>query len=269
MKTAENQEAGYRQWRSPEPRCVFLLVHGLGTHSGRWEAAADFFLKKGVASYAVELRGIGPAAKPGARPESFDSCYDKILLLRKIAAKDNPGKKIFLIGESLGAITSFLLCASRPGLFSGLVCISPAFAARYKLPFLDSVRIAASLFYNPQKLFSLPFNSEMCTRDTDYRHRLDQDPLEYRTASSKLILGILFAQARAKAVKKILTPVLFLIAGEDKIVDPSAAAAVFRGLAAEDKTLVEFPGMYHALSIDLGKERVFEGILKWIEERVG
>ena len=81
MKTIETKEAGYRQWHSPDPRCVFLLVHGLGTHSGRWEAAADFFLKEGVASYAVELRGIGPAAKPGARQESFDSCYDKILFL--------------------------------------------------------------------------------------------------------------------------------------------------------------------------------------------
>ena len=261
MKTTEKGDGGYRQWRLPEPKYVFLLVHGLGAHSGRWEAMADFFLKKGISSYAVEL-------KDGSR-ENFGSYYGKILRLYGIIAKENPSKKIFLAGESMGALISFLLCAARPGAFSGLICISPAFAARERIAFPDGIRMLAALFYNPGKQFTLPFDSSMCTRDIDYINKMDQDPREYRSVPLRQIFEILLAQVYARAVKKkMMTPALFLIAGEDKIVDPAVSAAVFKGLAVKDKTLVEFPGMYHALSIELGKEAVFEEILKWAERRI-
>jgi len=234
------------------------LVHGLGAHSGRWDLAADFFMKRGVSSYAVEL----------GKPDSLAIYKSKILRLYDIAKRDNPAKKIFLVGESLGAIISFLVCAERPGLFKGLVCISPAFAPRKRPSPLTCVRMFASLFYDPGKEFTLPFDSSMCTRDIEYRTKLDQDPDEYRAIPVKKVFDILLAQRRVAALSRTMsTPALFLIAEEDKIADTAAAKEVFSRLAAEDKALVEFPGMYHSLSIDLGREAVFEEILKWVEEK--
>jgi alpha-beta hydrolase superfamily lysophospholipase len=97
---------------------------------------------------------------------------------------------------------------------------------------------------------------------------LDHDAREYHSASSKFILEILLAQARARKLRKdIVTPILFLVAGEDRIVDPSATKKAFNGLKAGDKTLVEFPGMYHALSIELGRDSVFEELLRWTEKK--
>ena len=248
-------------------RAVFLLVHGLGAHAGRWEALTDFFRERGISSYAVELRDFD---RHPAGHGSFRDNYKKIERLYDAAARDNPGKKIFLIGESMGALIAFLFTASRPALFNGLVCISPAFANRYKPAFLDSVKMALPLFYNPEKEFKLPFDSSMCTRDAYYRKKLDEDPREYRSVSSRVILEILMAQAHARFVRgKIAIPVLFLLAGEDKLVDPAASKKIFTALAVKDKTLVEFPRMYHSLSIEIGKEKVFEEILKWVEKRIG
>ncbi len=230
---------------------------------------ADFFLRKGISSYAVELRDLKATGKTGDRYESFGSYYSKILSLYYIAAKENPAKKIFLVGESLGALISFLLCVRRPGLFNGLICISPAFEASNKLSPSEYIRILAPLFYNPEKQFVLPFDSSMCTRDNDYIKKMDQDPYEYRSVSSRMVFYIFLAQIRARIVKnKMSTPVLFLIAGDDKIVDAAKSKAIFKGLAVKDKTLVEFPGMYHSLSIDLGKEEVFGEILKWTEKKI-
>ena len=48
------EETGYRQWTVPEPKALLLLVHGLGANSGRWQAMAEFFMKHGVSSFAVE-----------------------------------------------------------------------------------------------------------------------------------------------------------------------------------------------------------------------
>lgn len=266
MADVAGEAIEYKQWAHTSPRAVFLLVHGLGAHAGRWEAAGDFFAKKGFASYAIELRSF---SSPDYSKESFRNFYTRILRLYNIAARETSGKKIFLAGESMGALISFLLTIENPGLFGGLICIAPAFANIYKPLPVDLVRILAPLLYGPQKQFKLPFDSSLCTRDINYQNKMNVDPREYRSASSKIILDIFLAQVRAGIVKKRLkTPALFLIAGEDRIVDARAAKKVFKGLTVQDKTIVEFPGMYHALSIDLGKEKVFEEMLRWAEERI-
>ena len=259
MRSPENEDLGYRKWCIQDPRCVFVLVHGLGTYSGRWEDMADFFLKDRISSYAVDLPNL----------HSVSSFYGEILRIYKIAVKDNPGKKIFLVGESLGGLASFLFAAEQPELFNGLVCISPAFASRNKLRFSEAINMLAPILYNPSKQVKLPFDSSMCTRDADYRKKMEGDPFEYRSISAALGLGILMAQIRAGSVsKKIKTGVFFLLSGEDMIVDTGISKKIFDGIPARDKTLREFPGMYHSLSIELGKEIVFEELLEWVKKRI-
>ncbi len=262
MPDNKDEAIEYRKWASPSPDAVLLLVHGLGAHAGRWEAMAEFFLKNRISSYAIEL---GNPVRAGY----FRNYQDQILSLRAIAAKDNPGKNIFLIGESMGALISFLLVSVHPEPFRGLICLSPAFSNRCRLSAADNLKFLAALFYNPKKKFMMPFDLSMCTRDTEYVRYLSSDPREYRAISAGSILQIQLFQIRAIfAAKKIMTSSLFLIAGEDKLVNPRASAEIFRRLAASDKALVDFPGMYHSLSIELGKEKVFEEIRRWVEKRM-
>ena len=269
MQNEKNMEIGYRQWRPPSPRAIFLLVHGIGAHSGRWEAMADFFLLNGIASYAIDLKAFDPHGVPDDSPNRFRDYYDKILRLYDIVSKENPSKKIFLIGESMGALVSFLLVTGLPNSFSGLICLSPAFANKHKPTIVDSLKMLACLFHDKERRFKLPFDSCMCTRDADYIKRLNEDPREYRSIPAREIFDILTAQARMRFTKnKIGMPVLFLIGRDDSIADSQTASKVFKGLVAADKTLVEFPGMRHSLSIELGKEAVFEEILKWVEKRI-
>lgn len=258
MKSFEKDDAGYRKWGAPDPRCVFLLVHGLGAHSERWENMAGFFLQRAISSYAIDLSEFN----------CVRCYYSEILRIREIVRKNNPGKKVFLVGESLGGLASFLFTAEHPGLFNGLVCISPAFVSRKTFKFYETIKMLAPIIYNPSKKVALPLDSSMCTRDMDYRKKLDSDPREYRSASVRLIFDILVAQARVKSRSKNMnTPVLFLVSGNDLIVDPGASKKVFDIIPAKDKTFLEFSGMYHALSIELGKEAVFEELFKWAEKR--
>jgi alpha-beta hydrolase superfamily lysophospholipase len=98
---------------------------------------------------------------------------------------------------------------------------------------------------------------------------MDSDEREHRLASSRSIARILFYQTLAGVSgSKVSTPTLFLVAGDDKIVDPAASIEIFKRLTVKDKALVEYPDMYHSLSIELGKEKVFEDLLKWVENRI-
>ncbi len=258
----------YERREAPSPQAVLLLVHGLGAHCGRWEFLSQFLLQSGISSYAIELKGFGETKGPRGHIDSFGTYFGDICTVRAIISKEHPGANIFLLGESLGGLLAFLLAIREPGLFNGLICISPAFKGRAKLPPGDYIRIFTSLFYRPQRQFTMPFNAQMCTRDTRYQAVMDNDEREHHLASSQLLVNVLIAQARASLLKGRLTlPTLFLVAGEDLLVDPKTSMGIFKGLRVKDKTLIRYPDMYHALSIDLGREKVFEDILRWVQER--
>ena len=78
MKIDRETGIMYRQWEGELSRGSILLVHGFGSHSGRWKFLADFFLKNGFSSYAIELKGFGETNSPKGHIGSFDTYFDDI-----------------------------------------------------------------------------------------------------------------------------------------------------------------------------------------------
>jgi acylglycerol lipase len=273
MPELQGTDLLYRRWDaapSPAaPKAIFLLVHGLGAYSARWGFLAGRLAARGYASYAIELRGFGGTPeRPRGHIGSFRIWDRDILALRETIGRDFPGKKVFLLGESMGGLIAFALAGRNPDLFTGQVLISPAFKNAMKFPLSAYVKTALFLPFNPKLMLDLPYTSEMVTRDPDYLKVMAESPDEIRVASLKLLAGVLTAQARSgRVAKKLAVPALFLIPGVDFIIDESGSRKIFGKIAIADKTIIEYPDMYHALSIDLGRERVFEDILDWADKR--
>ncbi len=258
----------YRKWPSEQNKAVILLVHGLGAHSDRWIFLSDFLCKNGFTSYAIELKGFGATEGERGHIDSFKTYYDDLLLLLDKINKENRGKKIFLLGESMGGLIAFRLAQLYPEAISGLIAISPAFANGMKFGFKDYATLLTSMIINPKKTLNMPFTSEMCTRDKTYQVVMNNNPKEIRVASAKLLLNILIEQIKSKAsLNRMKTPVLFLLAGIDYLVDERENKKVFNNISYCDKTLIEYPEMLHALSIELDREKVFADILSWLTER--
>ncbi len=254
----------YFKWTVNDPGHVFLLVHGMGAHSERWKFFANHLLKNNISSYSLELRGFGQTTDYKGHIGSLAEYYKDIASLVEIIRSENPGKKIVLAGESMGGLIAFEFFLKNPEAADALVCFSPAFANNMKLNFAG---IILPLLYNPKKQNVMPFTSAMCTRDIEYQKIMDADPREHRFATSSLLLQILFAQVRSTlSAGKIKKPVLFLLAGDDKdlLVDPKASKAVFKRMKGDNKKLIQYTDMLHALSIDLGREKVFEDVTDWI-----
>ncbi|MFA5859682.1 MAG: lysophospholipase [Elusimicrobiota bacterium] len=258
----------YRKWDSVSPKAVFLMVHGLGAQSERWNFLADFLAKNGLASYAIELRGYGETKELRAHIDSFNVYYNDLTALCEIIKTELPGKKIFIIGESMGGLIAYLATVKFPGFFSGLVCISPVFVNVMPFAWYTYVQFIVSLIFNQRATLKMPFNSAWITRDVEYQKRLDADTRELRIASVKTLWEILMSQiACGNAKDKLKTPVLFLLAEKDKLTSPMESKKVFDALTIKDKTVFTYPEMYHALSIDIGKEKVFADILEWCKGR--
>ena len=263
----------YRKWAAApaasQPRAVFLLVHGLGAHSARWEFLAEALAVEGYASYGIELRGFGRTPdRPRGHVDSFRTWNYDILTLKGIIGKDHPGRKVFLLGESMGGLLVFNLACRHPEAFAGQVLIAPAFKSALRFPLTAYLKLAALVALKPETTIPLPFTSAMCTRDEAYSAVMDASSDELRVASLKCLLSNLVEQGRAKRMAKGLeVPSLFLLAGKDLLVDERAGRRLFKKLALEDKVLLEYPDMLHALSIEAGRDRVFRDIIDWAEER--
>ena len=264
----------FRRWdASPSPsspKAVFLLVHGLGAHSARWNFLAGHFAERGFASYAVELHGFGRTPeRPRGHVDSFRVWDRDILELRDIIGKDFPGRKIFLLGESMGGLLAFNLACRNAGKFAGQVLIAPAFKNGMKFPPSVYLKLLAFLLVKPTMTVDLPFTSEMVSRDADYLAVMNANPDETRVASLKCLFNFLPEQAGSgKLAKKLAVPTLFLIPGVDLLVDERAGRKMFQKLPLADKIILEYPDMLHALSIDVGREKVFKDILDWVAPRV-
>jgi acylglycerol lipase len=263
----------YRKWDAmppaASPKAVFLLVHGLGAHSARWDFLAGFLARNGYASYGIELRGLGlTPERPRGHVDSLRVWERDVLDLGKTIAHECPGKKIFLLGESIGGLVAFNLVCRYPEAFAGQVLISPDFKNGLKFPISSYLTLVSLILFRPKKTISLVYTSAMCTRDTDYQAVMERSPGELRVASLKCLVSVLAEQMRSKGLAKNLRiPSLFLIPGVDLLVDERASRKIFAGLALPDKTLIEYPEMYHALAIDLGREKVFQDIVAWAEKR--
>ena len=260
----------YKRWICPSPKAVFLLVHGLGAFSSRWDFLAQFFLQNNISSYAIELKGFGETQSPKGHIDSFNIYFRDIISLYDIIKKENKGRKIFLIGESLGALISFLLAAQNPDLFDGLICLSPAFKSRLKFGLNETFKTLFYLIFDSKKQIQMPFDSKMCTRDTDVQRSMECDAREHRVATPKLLLNIALAEIRVAFLKdEIKIPTLFLAAGNfDKITDTEETKRVFKNLKTKNKEITVYPEMVHALSIELGREKVFSDILQWVNKRI-
>lgn len=267
-----HQQSGilYRAWKAKTPRAVFLLIHGLGAQSARWEYLAEFFLQHNISSYALELKGFGETPGTKGDIDSFDIYFNDLRELQNIIKKENPNLKIVLLGESIGALLAFLMAGLKPMLFDALICISPAFKNRLKFTVAQRLDIFSSLLYNPKKQFSLPLRLNMCTQDINCCTRFDADPREHHLATSRLLFNTLIAQLQTRFHKnKIGIPLLFLISANDKVTGSSMSIKIFNCLKTQNKKLILYPDMCHALSIEINREKVFHDILQWTDEEFG
>jgi alpha-beta hydrolase superfamily lysophospholipase len=269
MKDLQGTDFLYRVRDVPTPKAVVLLVHGMGAHSGRWEFLAGHLAAGGYASASLELRGYGcTPERPRGHVDSF-RVYDRdVLGLRETIGRDHPGRKMFLLGESMGGLIVFNLSCRYPDRFAGAILVSPLFKNGLKFPLKAYLTLVSLYLFNPKKTIPVPFTSAMCTRDEAVRSAMDANPDELRVASLKLLMGILTEQRSARRLAKSLSvPMLFLVAGDEMLVDRRAELKMFDSLPLEDKTLREYPGMHHALSIDLDRENVFRDIVAWLDAR--
>lgn len=258
----------FRRWAAASPRAALIMVHGLGGHSDRFQECARRWAAGGITTYAPDLRGFGHTPGPAGHVDSFRLYHEDLEKLLARAVAENSQRPVYLLGESMGAVLAVDFVATRPALLSGLVLVSPSFRDRLGVPLARKAAAFLHVLLHHRKWYHLPWDPGSFTRDEAVIRFLEQDPLEVRRVTAQFYFAYARVVARARREAAFLhLPVLMLLPGEDRMIDTGYSRAYFERIPSPDKQLVEYAGFYHALLLELGRERVHRDIADWITAR--
>jgi carboxylesterase len=89
--------------------------------------------------------------------------------------------------------------------------------------------------------------------------------LAYGVFTPSALRALRLTVARAmRALGSITSPTLMIQSRDDNRIAPDAAQTAFDRIAAEDKQLVWVTGAGHVITVDYGRERVFELVADWL-----
>lgn len=270
FKAHDHHRLYYECVRPKSPKAVLVLVHGLGEHLGRYSNPVREFGKDHTV-YLYDHRGHGRSDGVRTHVDSFDQFIADLREFIEIVAKRHKGMPLFLIGHSMGGQIVIGFAAKYPSIpITGLITSSANVRIALKVN-----KLKRFLGKNISKILpKLRLNNEIdpqwICRDSEVVSAYKKDPLVSKGLSAKLACEVLAHQAHIlELAEKIKIPVLMLHAGDDRICDPRGTVAFYERLATADKTYKIYPGMYHEIFNEVGKEEVFTDMRRWMDERAG
>ena len=129
----------YRWLPAGPVRGVLQIAHGMGEHSLRYRKPLQPLLDAGIALYANDHRGHGRTATTKDAlgdfgPDGFLALVDDMARLTRIARKENPGKKLILMGHSMGSFAAQIYVVDHSDLIDGFILSGSAALDKLQAP---------------------------------------------------------------------------------------------------------------------------------------
>ena len=260
----------YRTWEAPSARAGIIIVHGLGEHSGRYEEFARRMVSWGFSCYALDLRGHGLSEGRRGHTPHFDTfLQDLDRFRREVQGLADVRLPLFLLGHSMGGLICLRYQAEYNTAFRGAVIVSPWVATAKSVP---RWKVATARTFSrllPAVPFANRINPALLSHDPDVVAAYAADPLVHDRITPRLFteashaMGLVFQRA-----DRFDDPILFLLAGDDRVVDSRRTLVLARGIPSGEVTIKTYPGMYHEVLNERDRTLVHRDIRNWIAARI-
>jgi alpha-beta hydrolase superfamily lysophospholipase len=260
----------------PEPgrrkHRLLYIIHGYGEHGGRYLHLPHYLKDTYDSFYCLDLRGHGRSEGLRGHVDRYDEYAEDVGVgIRHVYERfrNHPGGfEIDLLGHSMGGLVVLRVAHLLPDLpVTNLLVSAPLLGIAVQV---SAAKIAAA------RLFSKVWGTLHMTNEIDAR-LLSRDPevaIAYRAdrlVSSKgtprwytELLGAMDdTMSRHDGIQ---WPMLLMVPLEDRIVDKQRSLTYFEGLKHPNKTLITYPGYYHEIFNDIGKEKVFQDLSNWVKK---
>lgn len=270
FKGGQDLNIVFRSWRpeGKKPHALVVIVHGFNSHGGMYGWVAERLVAKGLAVYALDLRGRGRSDGDRFYVTQLSDYADDLSSFVDLAKGREPGLPAFLLGHSAGGVVSCLYALDHQAQIAGLICESFAFQV-YAPDFALAVIKGLSHIAPHAHVVKLP--NAGFSRDPKVVEAMNDDPLiAHEVQPTQTMAAMARADERLKKeFSRITLPVLILHGTADKLAKPSGSQLFFDMVGSRDKTLKLYDGYVHDLLNDVGKEVVMDDIQGWLEGHTG
>jgi len=235
QRMADGQVLRRRSWPLPDAKRAVLIVHGLGEHSGRYRHVAAWFQARGFDVRSYDQRGHGQTQGPrGALRHDDDLLTDLTAVYNDYAAGHS--RPPLLLGHSMGGLVTARTVLDGRIKPAAMLLTSPALRSWEGAGMRKLAHVLASVLPN------LPLSNGLKVDDL----------------SPRLADFIFRAGAACIADSALLkVPTLLLVAGADKLVDPSGSTDFAAGAWATNQlTTRHFAALYHELMNEAEPARI-------------
>ena len=253
-----------RDYPAGPPRGLVLLFHGFGDHSGRYAHVAAWLAGRGYAVWALDQRGHGGSPGPRGHISRFAQFLADVAALRKRAAGEVAAPQV-LLGHSFGGLVVLRYLETAPQGLAGAVVTSPFIDVASRAPAwkLALAKILAGPL--PGLGMSTGLDTALLATDPSVGRAASADPLYHGRMTPAAWREIQAAQAAVVAeAERVATPLLVLLAGDDRIVARAASEALARALPAAPEVVV-YEGMFHEILNERDRARVLADLGAWLD----
>ena len=264
----DGQALFVRDWPHPRAHDAVLIVHGLGEHSGRYERLAQWFHTRGYSVRSYDQRGHGhTTGTRGGMREADDLLEDLATVYNGYAA--SLPRPPLLLGHSMGGLVAARCVLDRRIRPPAMVLSSPALRTWEPKLMQRLAGVLARVLPNLPLPNGLPFDK--LSHDPQIEPAYRADPLRHGWITPRMADFIFRAgDAAVRDADQLRTPTLLLVAGADKLVNPSGsrdfAAATW---ASKHLTTRYFDSLYHELfnEAEPSRSQVLKQLGDWLQKR--
>jgi lysophospholipase len=221
----------------------------------------------GVAVYLLDVRGHGRSGGRRGHLSRFSQLLADLQAFRRVVRLRTQAPQV-LLGHSFGALVALRYLESQPSdSIAAAVLVSPWLGLAFPPPRWKLVlgRLLPDVW--PTLALSTGIEPDHLSRDPAVGAAYDADPLVHKVITTGAWREIQWAQRVVAAdAGRIESPLLFLLAGEDRIVDAQLARAFADRLKIEVQVRW-YPEMYHEILLDPQAEEAMDDLLQFLAGR--
>ena len=262
----------YRHCQAADERARLVIAHGLGEHSGRYGNVVNRLLPVNYSLWIPDHRGHGRSGGKKGHVLNFEQYLLDLRLMVEMAREDLPqGRKIFLLGHSMGGLIALYFAMQSPELIDGVIASSPALGMVIEVPAVKNVLGKVMSLMWPGLLLGNELDATKISRDESVVKAYQDDPLVHDRVSARWFTEILSAmEAVNRQTSRMQIPLLMQVAGDDHLVNAQSSRQFFENLTVADKTLHMYDGLYHEIynELDDQRQKVLGDLEAWLENHL-
>ena len=252
-----------------EVRGAVIVVHGLGEHSGRYQALAEVLAARGLVVMALDHPGHGES--PGHRVfiRHFDEFLTGVRECREHLLDVQPDAPCFILGHSMGGLIVSRLLLEDQHHYRGALLSGPAFeAGEPPSPLL--LKVVGLLAKLLPRLGVMALDSRGVSRDPRVVETYDKDPL---VNHGKVTAGLAHALLTTMAAvldraEEITLPLLVMHGAADSMAAPAGAEKFVAQVGSQDLTFTLLPELYHEIFNEPEGPQIMGAFADWIDARL-